>query len=302
VNALGLVLALAGRVLFSFTDPAITESSGLVDLGSLMVTTNDSGDDAVLYTIDPRTGRTVGRTMYAPAVTDVEALAPAGAGQVWAADIGDNTETRQAVEVYRVPVGRGERRVSAPSYRLVYPDGPHDAESLIAPGGRLYVITKNIAGGTVYAAPRHLDPNHSNRLTAVGAVTEWATDAAMLGSGHVLVRGYGVAEVLTFPGLRNVASFVLPAQDQGEGISVGPNGRIRLSSEGEHSEVLQIGLPAHVRAAMHPRAGPNPGPRPNPTSAATGSDGSSTTLGVLALGAGCAIGLAVAVLWSRRRR
>jgi len=62
MTPVALVLAIASRVLFSFADPAITESSGLVDLGSLMVTTNDSGDDAVLYVVDPTTGRTVGRT------------------------------------------------------------------------------------------------------------------------------------------------------------------------------------------------------------------------------------------------
>jgi hypothetical protein len=303
LNVLMLVLALAGRVVFSFADPEITESSGLVDLGSLMVTTNDSGDDAVLYAIDPATGRTVGRTTYAPTVTDVEALAPAGSEHVWAADIGDNTESRQVVEVYKVRVGRGEHRVEAPSYRLVYPDGAHDAESLIAPGGRLYVITKGVLGGKIYAAPRHLDPDDVNRLTAVGVVTEWATDAAMLGSRHVLVRGYGGAEVLSFPGFKKVASFDLPTQQQGEGISVGPGGRIRLSSEGAHSEVLQIALPADVRAAIHPVPEATPAPSPGSTDPSTpAADVSGRSPSVYAVGAGCLAVLAVALWWIRRRR
>jgi len=300
VNALVVVLALVSKVLFSFTDPAITESSGLVDLGSLMVTTNDSGDDAVLYTIDPRTGRTVGRTTYARAVTDVEALAPAGDGKVWAGDIGDNTETRPVVEVHLVPVGRGDRRVDAPSYRLVYPDGPHDAESLIAPGGRLYVITKGVLGGSVYAAPQRLDPRNVNRLTKVGRVTEWATDAAMLDAHHVLVRGYGGAEVLTFPGFTKLVSFGLPAQQQGEGVSVGPGGRVRLSSEGAHSPVLQIAMPAEVRAVLHPvsRATPTPTSRPDLDVVITGSGSSSHLLAYLG-GALAALGVA---LWIARRR
>jgi hypothetical protein len=296
-SAIGVVLAVVSSVMFSFADPDITESSGLVDLGGLMVTTNDSGDDAVLYTIDPRTGRTVGRTTFARAVTDVEALAPAGAGSVWVGDIGDNTAVRPVVEVYKVPVGRGDRTVDAPSYRLAYPDGAHDAESLISPGGRLYVITKGPLGGKVYAAPRVLKPGQVNRLTAVGVVTVWATDAAMLGARHVLVRGYGSADVLTFPGFEKVASFDLPSQEQGEGVSVGPGGRVRLSSEGEHSKVLQIALPAEVKALIRPA--PATRPHTGGVSTTEPEDGSSSLYGI---GAGCLALLAVALWWARRRR
>jgi len=221
---------------------------------------------------------------------------------VWAADIGDNTESRQVVEVHLVRVGRGERHVDAPSYRLVYPDGAHDAESLIAPGGRLYVITKGVLGGKVYVAPKHLDPDNVNRLTAVGVVTEWATDAAMLDARHVLVRGYGGAEVLTFPGFRKVASFDLPAQQQGEGISVGPGGRIRLSSEGEHSAVLQVALPPDVRAVIGPvrHPGPTPSDRPSqaPVTPVEHDDGSPSGF---AIGAACLAVLGVALWWARRR-
>lgn len=298
MTALGVALAVLTRVLFSFADPAITESSGLVDLGALMVTTNDSGDDAVLYVVDPGTGRTVGRTTYAPAVTDVEALAPAGGGRVWAADIGDNTATRQVVEVHLVRVGRGERTVDAPTYRLVYPDGPHDAESLIAPGGRLHVITKGPLGGRVYAAPKKLDPDNVNRLTPVGVVTVWATDAAMLGADHVLVRGYGDAEVLTFPGFAKVAAFDLPPQEQGEGVSVGSGGRVRLSSEGEHSQVLQITLPADVKALVRPAPSPTASPSPEPMPVVPAEGGVPRIYGVAA---GCLAVLGVA-LWAARRR
>ena len=260
-----LLLALVGHVVFSFADPAIDESSGLVDLGDLMVTTNDSGGDPLVFVVDPRTGRTVGRTTYTDRVTDTEALAPAGGNVVWVGDIGDNDAKRDSVEVYRVAVGRGDRTVRAPAYRLVYPDGAHDAESLVAaPDGRLYVITKGLLGGTVYAAPRHLDPDRTNRLRAVATVDVWATDAALFPGGrHVLVRGYDGAVVYTFPGFRPVASVSLPRERQGEGVSIGTSGRIRLSSEGTHSAVLQVDLPADVVAAMAgrtPAASPSAAP------------------------------------------
>lgn len=245
---------------YSFADPRITESSGLVDLGSLMVTTNDSGGDPLVFVLDSTTGRTVATTTFADQVEDVEALAPAGDGSVWVGDIGDNRLVRTSVQVYRVPVGDRDRTVSATSYDLVYPDGSHDAESLVyGQDSRLRIITKDLLGGRVYVAPKNLDPDRPNRLVAGPAVDLWATDAALFPDGrHVLVRGYGGALVATYPGFSAVGEFALPDQDQGEGVSIGGSGRIRLSSEGTHSSVLQIRLPEEVRSKMAAAGGSGP--------------------------------------------
>jgi hypothetical protein len=257
---------LHGHRVFRFTDPAITESSALLDFGSFMVTTNDSGGLPLVYVIDPRTGATIGTTTYTGSVTDTEALAVAGRDQVWVGDIGDNLAQRSSVQVYRIPVGPGNRTVHATRYDLVYPDGAHDAESLLyGRDGRLRIISKSLLGGYVYTAPKHLDPNHPNRLVRGRPVDVFATDAALLPNGrHVIVRGYGDAEILTYPGFRQVAFVNLPREQQGEGISISRAGRIRLSSEGEHSPVLQVRLPASIRRLLHPRA-------ISPPRAATGS-------------------------------
>jgi hypothetical protein len=254
--------------------------------------------------VDARSGRTVGRTTFARSTVDVEALAPTSAHEVWVGDIGDNDEERASVQVYRVPVGRGDRSVDAPRYDLVYPDGAHDAESLVAaPGGRLYVITKGLLGGTVYAAPRHLDPDRSNRLRPVGSVSVWATDAALFPDGrHVLVRGYDTAAIYSFPGFRPVASLDLPRQRQGEGVSIGTSGRIRLSSEGVHAPVLQVDLPDAVRGVVEPEA-----PGAAPTSA-SGTDldeepgGSTSTVPTPFLVGGMVVVLAAIGAWTGRRR
>jgi hypothetical protein len=308
-----VLAALVGHVVFSFVDPAITESSGLVDLGSTMVTTNDSGGDPLVFVVDSATGRTVGRTTFTARTVDVEALAPAGGDSVWVGDSGDNDEQRSSVQVYRVPVGRGVRRISAPAYDLVYPDGPHDAESLVAgPGGRLYVITKALLGGTVYVAPRHLSTSAPNRLRPVAGVDVWATDAALFPDGrHVLVRGYDNAVVYTFPDFRPVAEADLPRQRQGEGVSVGRSGRIRLSSEGRNSPVLEVGLPADVAAAIAGRSrSASPSPSPSPASGeshSVSSSGKHRWLLVLAAGAGAGavlllVALFAALLVGARRR
>ena len=49
-------------VLFSFADPEIVESSGLVATEGLVVTVNDSGDAARAFIVDPGSGETVGVT------------------------------------------------------------------------------------------------------------------------------------------------------------------------------------------------------------------------------------------------
>jgi len=238
---------------FVFRSPSITESSGLVDLGGVMVTTNDSGNPSLLFTVSQVNGKTVGVTDFHTDTHDVEALAPAGPGRVWVGDIGDNDGQRKSISVLRVKVGLGRIDAHPTVYRLAYPHGHHDAESLVRDRqGRLYVITKAFTGGTVYRAPLHLRSQRVNRLQAVGHVIEYATDAATLPSGrHVIVRGPGRASVYTFPELELVGGFVLPSQRQGEGISVGPGRRIRLSSEGLRSPVREMSIPPALARRMH---------------------------------------------------
>lgn len=273
------------QVAFSFQDEQITESSGLVVLDDgLFVTTNDSGDEARVFTVDDH-GRTVGVTTWADHATDVEALAPAGPGAVWVGDTGDNRTSRDSIQVARVPVGRGDRTSHGPVYDLAYPDGAHDAETLlVGPDGRLYVVTKGFLGGTVYAAPEHLDADRLNRLVPLGtrgSILPMATDGTFLPDGaHVLIRGYASAAVYSFPALDRVSGFALPAQPQGEAIAVAEDGTLYTSSEGVFSDVLRLpesgrcsadaGICALDRAAT-PRPAPTPAPQPSTDASSTRS-------------------------------
>ena len=296
---------------FRFADPEIIESSGLALDDGLVLTTNDSGDVGRVFAVDADSGRTVGVTTWSDDPTDVEALAPAGAGHVWVADIGDNEEQRDSVSVSRVPVGRGARTVSEPAYELVYPDGPHDAETLLAdPGsGRLYVVTKSVFGGTLLAAPRRLSTGEPNRLTRVGRVLSMATDGAFTADGrHLVLRNYTSAAVYSFPDLAEVGELGLPAQPQGEGLAMASDDAVWLSSEGAHTPVLRVGLPDGVAQAMTtPSARPEPEPTETPAPEVTGGgSGSSTpasgTAAVTVAAAAVVAASAVAVvLWLRRR-
>jgi hypothetical protein len=236
----------------AFRDPAIVESSGLVVRDGLFLTVNDSGDSGRVFVVDG-SGRTVGTTSWAGEPTDVEALAPGPPGEVWVGDTGDNAAARDSVEVLRLPYGRGARTVEPAAYTLVYPDGPHDAETLLAEPttGRLFVVSKDVFGGTVYAAPRELSAERPNRLHAVADAMPIATDGAFFPGGRrYVVRGYDTATIYTYPGHQPLTTFRLPAQPQGEGIAVAPDGSVHLSSEGQFGSVLRLDLPPPPAGAV----------------------------------------------------
>jgi hypothetical protein len=266
---------LGGNEVTRFQDPEIVESSGLVVVDGMLVTTNDSGDSGRLFSVDPETGETVAVTHWSDDPVDVEALAPTGDGAVWVGDIGDNGAEREDVSVARVLVGRTDADVDAPTYRLVYPEGARDAESLVADPatGRLYVASKGIFGGILYAAPASLSATKPNRLEEVGPVLPIATDAAFFPDGrHLIVRNYTDAAVYSWPDLTEIGRFGLPDQQQGEGIAVAGDGTVFVSSEGLHAPVLRITLPPAIRRAMQPTS-----PTPSPSTAASPSPTPSET-------------------------
>ena len=241
------------QVAFSFRDDAIIESSGLAVVDGLVVTTNDSGDTGRVFSVDPRTGKTVGVTEWSDDATDVEALAPDGQAAVWVGDIGDNTESRDSVQVAYVPIGSdaGDPEV----YDLTYPDGAHDAETLMRDPttGRLFVATKGVLGGVLFEVPE----SGEGRMRALGEVLPLATDGAFLADGkHFVVRNYAVAAVYAYPSMEKVEQFDLPVQEQGEGIAVDSDGSLLVSSEGLRSKVLRVSLPAGP-AAPSPSASPS---------------------------------------------
>jgi hypothetical protein len=266
-----------GVHVMTMTDPAIVEASALVVQNDLFLTTNDSGDTGRVFAVD-RSGRTVGVTHWSADPTDCEALAPAGPGHVWVGDIGDNFGNRSSISIARIPVGRGDRTVHPTVYRLTYPQGPTDAETLVSDPatGRLYVADKNIFGGTLYAVPARLSATHVNRLTMVGRVLPDATDGSFFPDGrHLVIRNYTSAVVYDWPSLQPVGSFALPWQRQGEGIAAVGSGSVYLSSEGPQQPVLAMRLPAELRRAMHVRAlTPSPGPS-RPTAADSPHDPAS---------------------------
>ncbi|WP_310529204.1 hypothetical protein, partial [Nocardioides sp.] len=276
-----------GREVFRFQDPEIVESSGLVIAGDRAYTINDSGDTGRVFTVDVATGETVGVTYWADAPDDVEALAPAGAGRVWVGDIGDNSTSRDSIEVTRVPVGDGDRTVDEETIDLVYPDGERDAEALLVHPvtGRLYVVTKGFFAGELYAAPPELADDAPNMLGLIGETAGIVTDGAFFPDGaHLILRTYTNAVVYSFPALEQVGSFDLPSQQQGEGIAAPSTRFVYLGSEGQQAPVLRVPLPPEIQAVLSPTPTPSPSSVPT-TSAAPEPLGGATSVDDLAAAA-----------------
>ena len=295
---------------FAFEDPAIDESSGLVDAGSTVLTVNDSGSGPQIYVVDKETGETVGTTTYTTdEVVDVEALAPGPDGTVWVGDIGDNGARRMTIAVYEVPApGPGDRTVEATRYDLAYKGGPRDAEALLVHPrtGRLHVVSKGLFGGQVLAAPATLRTDAVNVLRPVGGAPGLVTDGAFFPDGrHVLLRTYSTMAVHDARTWESEVGAELPDQQQGEGLAMLPSGRaVLVSTEGANSDVLTVPLGRKLLDAVAPpEEADGSAAAPSVEASAQPPDdglGTGQVVGVTAAGvAGAAV---VLLLWRRRRQ
>jgi len=236
----------------------IRESSGVaVSLShpGVFWTMNDAG--ATLYGVTDD-GKIVARFPVAAENRDWEDLAlstcPGRGTCLYIADLGDNYEERHNLRILRLPEpdpeagasGRGDTlRVEKFPVRL--PDGPRDIEAMfILPGERIHVVTKGRNDPiTIYRYP---PPLRSDTVTLeeVQRLTDGSrflprqvtgADASPRGS-VVAIRTY---ESLTFYSVE--ATGFLPIEGavvnlhplkepQGEGVGIGLDGLVALTSEG----------------------------------------------------------------------
>ena len=155
----------------------IREASGIAVSRSVperLWSHNDSGEPTV-FAVDDR-GTVTGRLRISGAtVEDWEAIAVARCDSgscLYIADIGDNEENRQHVTIYRVhePKDHDATVKAEAVVQAQYPDGPQDAETLLAtPDGRLYIVTKGSRGPVkLYRVPRDVRPGVAVQLEPVG--------------------------------------------------------------------------------------------------------------------------------------
>ncbi len=267
VAALGLAVVFpvtagaAGKVAFTIKDSRITEDSGMArdTTNKVYWTVNDSGALGVVYGVDS-TGRVKGTLRYNAFPVDAEAVAWRK-DRLYVGDIGDNDEKRKTIRVYYFDDPRPDDQVrSYRAYDFRYPDGAHDAETLLVTGaGVLYVATKEAQGG-LYRAPEKPSRAGVNTLKRIKDVPATLTDGLVLPGGkEIAYLTYGKVLVVNGTSGQVVASEDVTDVGQAEALTLSLDGRsLLVGGEGKNAKVVSMPVPGAASAS--PSASPSSDP------------------------------------------
>jgi hypothetical protein len=155
-------------------DPRLVELSGLAVVGDGLWAMADGGRRVELLRLDPDTCAVLGRRTADVDPYDAEDLAAAPDGSIWVGDTGDNDRRRPTVAVIVVPP-RGAPELQ----RMVYPDGPHDAEALLVDAnGMPTIVTKEIGAAGIYRPDGALTETGPTPLVHAGDLVLPSSDTA----------------------------------------------------------------------------------------------------------------------------
>ena len=296
--------------LFSFDDDRITESSMLARSAlhdDVWWTANDSGDSARIFAVD-KTGETQAEVTFDGPARDVEAMAIGTNKRIYVGDIGDNLSNQKTVTVYSLaePKELEDQELKARTYRFRYPDGPHNAETLLInpQTNRLYIVTKEMPRSTIYAAPTpdEMSRTEVNDLEKIGTAPAIISDGTFTPDGRrLLLRTFDSLTVMSWPALKTTGTAKLPTQIVGESLAMGPDDdSVVFGSEGRNSAVYRLTIPTAAKK-------PAPSETPKPTDDAGSTTNTGTTkqghsLRWTLIGAGGFAALMAAFTFPRGRR
>jgi len=176
--------ALQGLVL----NTSIKEASGLAASRknpSVLYVHNDSGDSPRVFAMNSMGGYLATYAFGGAKATDWEDIAvgpgpTAGESYLYVGDIGDNGESRDDVRIYRVAEPKVDAGVmlatltldAVETFTFVYPDGPHNAETLLVDPltGDVHIVVKD-GGGTspVFRAKAPLSSSGKTTLKQIAS-------------------------------------------------------------------------------------------------------------------------------------
>lgn len=234
----------------------LSEASGLAISRSVpgrFWTHNDSGNPPILVGFDAKGAVTQRVALMGVSLADWEAVAvgPCPSGScVYVADIGDNSAKRKSIAIYRFaePAAGAQSATVSDVFHATYPDGAHDAESLlVAPDARLYIVTKGDTGPVgLYRFPADLRGGATVKLERVGKAinsgkaSERITDGSMSPDGQwTALRSrtslvfYRTADLVAgnFREHKRVDLTGL-GETQGEGLALGSDDVVYVAGEG----------------------------------------------------------------------
>lgn len=257
-------------------DNSILESSGLTAsrlTPGAYWTHNDSGDGPFIYAFD-KNGATLAVFRVAGAqARDWEDMDSGPGPQrdkpyLYLGDIGDNNRVRPEIVVYRVlepaiaKSTKAKPATTAPAdaIRLRYPDGSHDAETLMVhpTSGNIYILTKvTLANAVVYEAAAPFAAGKTITMRRIGELRVPSLLGGILTGGSISPDGQRVALCDYFQGYelvlpagakdfneiwqQKVTNFDIGKREQGESIAYRLDGKALLAtSEGKQSPVYQV--------------------------------------------------------------
>lgn len=186
---------------------------------------NDSGNEPDLIAIDAADCQVRAIVRVDASNTDWEALAMGsrnGSPVLFIGDIGDNAGSRRSVSVIEVPEpALDDASAHGRRYAFRYPDGPVDAEGLMARGRKVWVVSKQL-GGSVFRV--HLKRGTAQR---VGGAPMYATDAAIAtGSDIFAIRDYAtLTRYRDLPPGQRLGRSNPPQQPQAEAVTFSADGQ-----------------------------------------------------------------------------
>ncbi|HZX07978.1 hypothetical protein [Kribbella sp.] len=272
----------AAKKLFSINDDRIKKPTGLVRSSKHQGTywaVSSSGSTGRVFALDT-TGKVQAVFRFGAPVKDVEALGMDRNGTLYIADIGDANASRNQIEIYTIPEPaslQDSSNVKYHQYDFKYPDGAHDAETLLIDPAtsQLYVVTKSSKGtGTIYSAPASPTRQGTNDLTKLApAPTGVITDGTFLTDGQrvVLRTSTDLATVAWGDNPNAIArSAALPGE--GDSVALGAtDGTVVFAAGGTSPGVYELAVPA--KAAPAGAKTPTASGKPKP---ATSTDSNSS--------------------------
>ncbi|WP_305095197.1 hypothetical protein [Prescottella sp. R16] len=321
------------------TDPALEELSGLAAVsdtthGDVMYGIGDSGTDDTVTVLDD-TCRVTGSLPVPVDPYDIEDMGIGPDGRLWLSDTGDNLKTRSTVALIDLDPATGAGGL----HRLTYPDGPHDAETLlIGRDGVPLIVTKDVlvasgiyrpVGGAGVDGLASPGPTPLERVGQVRLGPTATPGGPVPIGGSTLITGGAVSADGTVAALRTYTDVYLysapdgdlvralttttpvrvpiPDEPQGEALAFTPDDALIAGSEAAGGPLppLRV-LPGAVEIARG--AAPAPSSTGSVVLSASTDDapaapddapGSPWALPVLAIGGAVA---ATATYWSVRRR
>lgn len=156
--------------------PDVPEASGVaVTRNPRRIWVNNDSGKPVLFAVDDSGSVTARLRLTGITMDDWESTVSgpcAGGTCLFLADIGDNSARRRQISVHRIPEPTGSFGDVAvhDTFVATYPDGPHDAETLlITPKGEMLIVTKGDTGPVaLYRFPPDARPNSMATLVRVG--------------------------------------------------------------------------------------------------------------------------------------